>query len=422
MTPIQHRLFYERSFPTQRTQIPYLHRPTHPHHEYYIMPYGRRRSFRRRVRRRGRFSGRRSVKRRVRRSYRRRKKPLPVRNARAIRRIKADVEVKFSTEDEFPNLSGAQGAVGSGLYQALDRYGQNGKFWNNYKPGVVQKLWADQHGVATLQQTGSAIMVEPFCPGLLCTARGIASQEIDAPTNNTAGASGTRIGRDIVVKSLSVKIHCTPHHKTVGNFLVHTWLVHDERPQDSWDSPHASGSATSGVTLMPQDFREYINSGQNANPGPLWLKNTYWIRDPSFWERFKIISKKSCMLSVQKDDIMTVPVNTNAVVGLGSISAAPEQVTGSTLGAFAIDNTPGPYTAKSQCTLTHMVKSNYKVRYELGLPLVMNAPITDPLYQIPENQQIRLLVFAEPLRSEQYADTNFGVTFDYSTKLRFTDS
>lgn len=27
MTPIQHRLFYERSFPTEHTQIPYLHYP-----------------------------------------------------------------------------------------------------------------------------------------------------------------------------------------------------------------------------------------------------------------------------------------------------------------------------------------------------------------------------------------------------------
>ena len=128
------------------------------------------------------------------------------------------------------------------------------------------------------------------------------------------------------------------------------------------------------------------------------------------------------MMSVQKDDVMTVPVNTNAVIGLGSISAAPEQLTGSTLGAFAIDNTPGPYTAKSQCTITHMLKSNYKVRYELGVDTSLPGPIEDPLYMIPENQQIRLLVFTEPLRSEQYLDTNFGVTFDYSTKLRFTDS
>jgi len=416
MTPIQHRLFYERSFPTQRTQIPYLHQPTH--HEF-DMPFRRRRRLRRGVRRRGRFSGRRSVKRRLRRSYRRRKKSLPVRNARAIRRIKADVEVKFSTEDEFPNLSGAQGAVGSGLYQALDRYGQNGKFWNNYKPGVVQKLWADQHGAATLQQTGSAIMVEPFCPGLLCTARGIAAQEVESFSNP---AVGTRIGRDIVVKSLSVKIHCTPHHKTVGNFLVHTWLVHDERPQDSWESPHASGSATSGVTLMPQDFREYINAGQNANPGPLWLKDTYWTRDPSFWERFKIISKKSCMLSVQKDSTLELPSNTNYAVGQSTLACDTEQVTGSVLRQFNMDNSPGLYTPKSQCTITHMLKSNYKVRYELGIDTVLPGPIQDPLYMIPENQQIRLLVFAEPLRSEQYTDPNFGVTFDYSAKLRFTDS
>ena len=382
------------------------------------MPYRSRRRLRRGVRRRGRFSGRRSVKRRVRRSYRRRKKPLSVRNARAIRRIKDDVEVKFSTEDEFPNLSGAQGAVGSGLYQALDRYGQNGKFWNNYKPGVVQKLWSDQHGVATLQITGSPIMVEPFCPGLLCTARGIAAQEVES---FSAAAVGTRIGRDITVKSLSVKVHCTPHHKTVGNFLVHTWLVHDQRPQDSWDSPHASGSATSGVTLMPQDFREYINTSQNANPGPLWLKDTYWIRDPAFWERFKIISKKSCMLSVQKDNIAELPT-VPGVLGQGEIAADTAPALGSSLGQFNIDNTPGSYTSKSQCTLTHMLKSNYKVRYELGIDVSLPGPIQDPLYMIPENQQIRLLVFAEPLRSEQYTDPNFGVTFDYSTKLRFTDT
>jgi len=365
------------------------------------MPFRRRYSVRRRVRRGRRFSRRRAPKRRVRRSYKRRKKPLPVRNARAIRRLRNAPEVKLCTEDAFPNASGDL---------PLINYGPSGKFIE-----AANTCSVDQDGTYT-HTDGASTTTGAFCPVLTNSSIGPYKQDLE----NFGGAQitrGTRVGSKVKLKSLSVKVYLKPKHTGIGRYRVHLWLVLDKNPTVQYNS-----TPTSAVNVTWHQFRS-MSAMELQVPSTLTgmpFQFSYWApNDRSFitnqtggttapiWERFKILKKRSIVMSQ------------------GAEGAVPS----TTQSNFDAANTGK--SCPTQAVVTLYLKSPYQLEYPVADTRLGVAPdphsvgvlfnSLEPKYQIPFKGAIRLMIFTEPLDGLLSEQADCATFVQYMSKMRFTD-
>lgn len=396
-----------RTVPTVKNN--HLLRNTLPYNydEFYLtMPryYRSRRRFRRR---RSRYSTR-SRFRRLRRSLKRR---APIRrailsNRRSIRALRADKEVKYLVGALYPDSS---------TELDVPTHGPSGQITNrpiyvNAYGGVISNL-----GVPT----GVA-----FCPDLLASAKGVDAQGT-APNPGGSDPGGARIGRQIKLKSLSVKIMCyLPIPAALipnGNVRCHFALVLDRQPRLPFKE-----TPQSLTNLGWLDFKETTTDSTLQNPGS---DHMYWnTRDPEFRERFKMLKHKAVTLSRQSANGtaggQTLPVN---AVGLTSAIATVNTALPSVQQSFdnyTSDVQTEHHTSRFFGEITFMIKHPYKFLY--GLPKQGEAPDGD--YQLPENHTIRLLAWSEPrnIAAQDNPDLQDWqlqiMRFNYMTKVRFTDA
>jgi len=367
--------------------------------------YRSRRRFRRRRSRRGPRSG----FRRMRRSLKRR---APIRrailsNRRSIRALKADKEVKYLVGALYPESS-------TELPLALN--GPSGQITN-------RPIYVDSTGTS-ITNLGVSNQYT-FCPDLLSSAKGVDAQAMAPNPGGGANAGGARIGREIKLKSLSVKIMAylpTPSTQIQnGNVRCHFAIVLDRQPSIEFKS-----NATSKVNLSWRDFKETTTPGSLQNPGSdhmMW--NT---RDPQFRERFKMLKHKVVTLSRQNTQSMvgsqSYPVN---AVGLTSALCTTTSLLPTTTQPFpneSVNAFTDLHTSRFFGEVSFMIKHPYKFQY----PLTGTAgelPVN--IYQTPENHTLRLLAWSEPrnIAAQDTAGTPQWtleiMRFNYMTKVRFTD-
>lgn len=326
-------------------------------------------------------------------------------NRRAIRTLKADKEVKYLVGALYPDSStelplAANGPSGQIVNRAIY---VNSEGWSITSLGVAN---------------GYSV-----CPDLLPSAKGVAAQGIVNPGGSPH--EGARIGREIKLKSLSVKIKCylpmgqTGVNYSNGNVLFHAMLVLDRQPTIEWNP-----SPQSNVNLAWQDFKETTLADSLQDPGSdamMW--NT---RDPAFRQRFKVIKKASRMVSRQQvprgvtdQQLPTLAGSITNVLAAGPATLPTVPV--DFPGTYLDRNDHSNHTSRMFGEITLMVKHPYKFKYPI------DAAGVGLDYQLPENHTIRLLCWTEP-KNILAQDVTTGyewqqqiAAFTYMTKVRFTD-
>lgn len=346
---------------------------------------------RRRFRRRRSRRGPRSRFRRMRRSLKRRApiKRAILSNRRAIKALKADKEVKFIAGALWPN---------STTQLSVAAHGPSGQL--NIGPAPIT---VDSRGIDT--STGLTI-----CPDLLASVPGINHQDEGNPTvPPTDPYDGSRLGRKIKLRSMSVKLQWQPstNLRINGNVKCHAMLVLDKRPSEAF-----LGTAASLINLTWDKFRETTLSAGMAPPGSAAM--SWYTRDVEFNERFKILKKKSLVLSRQDTQQAFVPFSATGIIAAGA-------TTSSGTGAVDTQNTGKPHTSVYFGNMTFMIKAPYMFMYPL------NPEVDGQLengYQLPVNHTIRLLAWTEQITPDTQGGAGLGPEVDlrYITKVRFTDS
>lgn len=309
-------------------------------------------------------------------------------NTRAIYKLKADQEVKYMVSALYPDATTCLPAV---------VYGSSGQL-------SPRTLYVDSYGrecLATGVPNGKS-----FCPNLLPSAKGLNAQDVDTglgaqPAN--IFIAGSRIGREIVMKSLSCKINArvaniagpaATSQNVEGDVKFHAMLVLDRAPLSGYNQ-----NAGSHINMSWKTFKESVLDDTLQNAGS---DHMFWnTRDSNVIDRFKILTRKSVVISRQKEQIQNI-----------NVPPSPDLNTLS-------------HTKRGYAEITLFLKGSFKFTYPIENFQESTATPEGRRYSVPRDKCIRLLCWTEPLNiglASILPVSQEVCAFVYMTKIRFVDS